>query len=56
MPIEIKEVIIKTKVEKEPPVGVHGEEYFTQFEDMKNDVLKACELLIKKVLKEQTGR
>ena len=56
MPIEIKEVIIKTSVEKDPHSTVDYEMQMKQLEDMKKEVLKSCEQMINKVIKNQTRR
>jgi len=54
MPIEIKEVIIKTRVEKEPhPAGNYE---MQQLEDLKKEVLRNCEQMINKVIKKQSSR
>lgn len=56
MPIEIKEVIIKTSVEKEPPSTQLDELSKENIEVLKKDILKNCEEMISKVFKQQIGR
>ena len=56
MPIEIKEVIIKTTIEKEPDASRNGEMSREEFASLKRDILKSCEQMINKVFKQQTGR
>jgi len=56
MPIEIKEVIIRTKVEKEPPSSHENNLNGKDFEALKTKLLKSCEQMLRNILKEQTGR
>ena len=56
MPIEIKEVIIKTTVEKEPFSEGFDESEQRKMEDLKREILKNCEVLISKVIKNQNRR
>ncbi len=56
MPIEIKEVIIKTRVEKEPPGANVDETQMLQIEEMKNEILKSCRQMIEKMQRRQTKR
>lgn len=56
MPIEIKEIIIKTKVEKEPYSADTNEAQLLQFEIMKNEILKSCKQMVEKMLKSKTKR
>lgn len=56
MPIEIKEVIIKTTVEKEPHSTESYDLQIKQLEDMKKDVLRSCEQMINKIIKSQARR
>jgi len=56
MPIEIKEVIIKTKVEKEPHPAGNYELQIKQLEDLKKEVLRNCEQMVNKIIKKQTSR
>jgi ribosomal protein L16/L10AE len=56
MPIEIKEVIIKTSVEKEPHSSGDYELQVKQLDDLKKEVLKSCEQMINKVIKNQNRR
>lgn len=56
MPIEIKEVIIKTSVEKELEPSGDFEMQMKQLEDFKREVLKYCEHMISKAIKNQNRR
>lgn len=56
MPIEIKEVIIKTNVEKEPNKDADLELQSGQVENLKKEILKSCEHMFYKALKSQTRR
>lgn len=56
MPIEIKEVIIRTKVEKEPPSNLRDQLNGKEVEALKKELLKSCEQMFRGILKEQTGR
>jgi len=56
MPIEIKEVIIRTKVEKEPHSEHENNLNGKDFETLKTKLLKSCEQMLRNFLKEQTGR
>ena len=56
MPIEIKEVIVKTTVEKQPSQENSDELDLKNLEEMKKEILRTCEQLINKVLKNQNRR
>jgi hypothetical protein len=56
MPIEIKEVIIRTSVEKEPHSTDRSEMQLIELENIKKEVLKSCEQMINKAMKNQTRR
>ncbi len=56
MPIEIKEVIITTSVEKEPHPAVHAEMQVKQLEELKSELLRSCEHMIMKAIKNQSRR
>ena len=56
MQSEIKEVIIKTRVEKEPHPAGNYEMQMKQLEDLKKEVLRNCEQMINKVIKKQSSR
>jgi hypothetical protein len=55
MPIEIKEVIIRTTVEKEPPSS-NPDLQAKQLEMLKREVLKSCEQMLEKMMKNQIQR
>lgn len=55
MPIEIKEVIIRTTVEKEPPYS-NPDLPAKQMEMLKREVLRSCEQMIEKLMKNQIQR
>jgi hypothetical protein len=56
MPIEIKEVIIRTTVEKDPFADQIPEQEMKKLEEMKRDLLRSCEVMINKVIKNQSRR
>ena len=56
MPLEIKEVIIKTNVEKEPRKDGDLGLQIQQVENLKKEIFKNCEQMINKALKDQTRR
>ena len=56
MPIEIKEVIIKTSVEKEPELNGNETLSHENLNLLKQEILKNCEQMINKLFKEQQER
>lgn len=55
MPIEIRELHIKTGIQKET-VGKREHELKIDHNSLKNEIIASCEQLIKKLLKEQKER
>jgi hypothetical protein len=56
MPIEIKEVIIRTTVEKELQPPGNFQLQLKEIEDLKKEVLRNCEQMISKAIKNQNRR
>lgn len=56
MPIEIKEVIIKTSVEKDPTPKNEDRLSVKAIEALRKELLKSCEQMINSTLRNQSGR
>lgn len=56
MPIEIRELIIKSTVDKEPPGSLSINFRKEEVEQLKSEILKNSDQLIRKIMKDQHRR